>query len=1231
MESVNFYFESSDRIDYYNIKFQGELDTNHLSKILEIPCFTQPEHETIAVGPHVNFKTAFSTNVTNILSRIGFTNIDQFEHIRLYDVNTNIIIDEMLEMKYSDAVSIEKIEYPQKIEITDSKTLNQFGVHFDEQELEIYQKMYEKMDRPPNFTELFDLCQSNSEHSRHWFFKGKLIKDINCSPRQLMSLFTMIKMTLVKPNNSLIAFSDNSSAIEGFKINYLYPEMKRQLTIKPTNMDIVFTAETHNFPTLICPFQGASTGIGGRIRDNHATGKGAYLIAGTAGYCVGNIDEHHCKQYPSPQNILIEASNGASDYGNKIGEPIINGFTHSFGMNFDGQRIEWLKPIMFTGGIGMMNRQHLKKDEPKEGMLVVRVGGPAYKIGLGGGFSSSVDQDGSRKKFELAAVQRGDPQMENKLNRVIKALVDLGDKNPIVSIHDQGAGGLANVVKEIVFPNGAEIQLDKVSLGDKSLHPLEIWCSEFQESDVMLINPDDIEVIHKICHRENVLCDIIGEITDSGRIVVTYKSEEVMNLPLKDVLEPEIQKTYKLDDYQVYSKPINRKYQSLFQISNLKENLQRVLKSIDVCSKRFLTNKVDRSVTGQIAQQQCVGPFHTPISNYGLVSLGYFNRNGAATAIGERPILGLISSEAQGSMSVGEMVTNMMGVYIGDISNIKCSVNWMWAAASGQEKLRLYDTAMELCATMKKLGIGIDGGKDSLSMSIRDSRGNTVNSPGNVVVSGYAPAEDVGKRVTPDFKEVGSDVIFLDLADMEMRLGGSVFLQEHEQLGDSAPTLENCERLKAAFSLIQRLIYDGKILALHDRSDGGLIVTLCEMCISSGIGLMVDGDVDGFYDRFFNEELGVVIEVKKEHSADILQELRETGIVSYVLGFTNNTHYFDILAESVNVGHFLIDDLSKWWEERSFEMERMQTNGLCALLEYRSHCNLTKPEYFIPESMRDFCYMSFTSRGIEMERPQVAIIREEGSNGDKEMCAVFHYVGFNVFDIHMNDLIKNPGLIGEFHGLVYVGGFSHGDVLGAGQGWHLTIKNNPGIQEEIKKFMERADTFSLGVCNGCQLQVKQGIFGNEIQIVGNDSGRFESRFSTVRVDDDKNIFFQGMVGMQFGIWVAHGEGKFVDTFELTSRQQVLKYTHAPGVHQQVDSHDKQTPLAYPYNPNGSEGNLAGICSENGRHLAMMPHPERCFMTWQLPYLGCYNDVEQSPWLKMFANIFEWSSNRMKSI
>ena len=1201
---------------YENNDFYYLIDTNlnfeEVCNYLELNSIDEPKDIIKEIGPHKMFTSSFSTNVMRIIERLNL-DINSFEKVRIIKKGEKYEIDELVEEDYNNPSENRIINYPIGFNLNSKdidNELKKWGISFDNEEIKYYKKLFNKLNRNPTFTEIYDICQSNSEHSRHWFFKGNLYKS---RIKLLNSLFSMIKKTNNSLTNSLVSFSDNSSVIKGFNI-FKTLNLDGLITIREGTYDLVFTAETHNFPTLVYPFEGAATGIGGRIRDNHATGRGAYLTAGTAGYMIGELNTKKIGDYPEPKKILIEASNGASDYGNKIGEPIINGFTRSFGMNLGGDRIEYIKPILFTGGVGYMNHQHIYKKLPKLGMLVVRIGGPVYKIGMGGGFASSIEQGGEFKKFEKSSVQRGDPQYENKLNRIITYLCDMNENNPIISIHDQGAGGLANCVKELVSPNGAYINLNNVTLGDKSLQATEIWCSEFQESDVLLIEEENIEILNKLCKTEGVFIDILGKIDDSKEIKVYFNNKLILNLPLKEILEPPLTKKYELSKRYVY-----KHFPPNINIYIIPKLVEIVFKSLNVCSKRFLTNKVDRSVTGLIAQQQCVGPYHTPLSNYGLTSLSYFNTSGTAISVGEKPILGLLNPKAQGGMSVGEMITNMMGVYISDIKDIKCSGNWMWNIKGEGEYDAVYETAKEMCSVMKELGISLDGGKDSLSMSVKHNY-KTIVSPGTLVISGYAPCPDIYCKTTPNLKNTNTSLLFLHFG--KNRMGGSVLYKQFENIGSEPPMLDHPKKLKKLFRAIQIFIKEGKILSLHDRSDGGLITTLIEMSLSSNIGMNVYLPTDDYnksINYLFNEELGIVIEIYEPFLKEIQNVIKKISMECTFIGVTRNDTKF-IVTDKEN--DLLMDcnlkELSNYWEFTSFELDKLQIPIQTAFQEYSYYLHSREIDnYFLPDKLYNFCKCEFYVANINynINVQKIAIIREEGSNGDKEMEAAFYYVGFEVYNFTTSQLNENPNLLDKVRGIAFVGGFSFSDVLGAAKGWYLSITKNNKIYNALLKFLENPNNFSLGICNGCQLMIRTNFIDTNVKLNENNSKRFESRFSTIKINKNKSIFFKDMEDTIFGIWVAHREGRFSNTSRLPKNQICLQYYH-----------NNQVTNNYPHNPNGSEQGIAGICSNDGRHTILMPHPERCFLKWQLPYCNKYQNIQTSPWIYMFKNSYEWCKN-----
>ena len=785
----------------------------------------------IEVGPRMNFTTAWSTNAVSVCHACGLKKITRIERSRRY----RLVRSQKSEVRSKDKTSelsafltlvhdrMTECPYPETLRTFETgirpepfyvvplieegpsalqKINTSMGLGLDDWDIDYYYNLFAKnLKRNPTNVECFDLSQSNSEHSRHWFFRGKLIVD---GKEVKESLMQIIKQPLkANPSNSVIAFKDNSSAIKGYFIKTITPVnvgSHSRFNEKKLRYHIIFTAETHNFPSGVAPFPGAETGTGGRIRDVQATGKGGLVIAGTAAYCVGNLRipgyelpwEDKSFEYPknlaSPLQIEIQASNGASDYGNKFGEPVIQGFTRSFGMRLpDGERREWIKPIMFTGGIGQMDARHVEKEKPEKGMLVTKIGGPAYRIGMGGGAASSMIQGENIAELDFNAVQRGDAEMEQKVNRVIRACIEMGNKNPIVSIHDQGAGGNCNVVKEIIYPAGARIDIRKIQSGDKTLSVLELWGAEYQEQNALLIKPGSADIFEEMCRREKVPCAFIGQITGDGYIVLYDKNDgnTPVNLDLEKILGDMPQKIFTLERIQPKLEPLK-----LPEGLSVRDALDRVLRLVSVASKRFLTNKVDRSVTGLIARQQCAGPLQLTVSDVAVIAQSHFSRTGAAISIGEQPVKTLINPAATARLSVGEALTNIVWAKISKLEDIKCSGNWMWAAKLPGEGARLYDAAVALRDIMIELGIAVDGGKDSLSMAakvISKNKSETVKSPGTLVISAYATCPDITNVITPDIKQPGkSKLLFIDIGKGKNRLGGTALAQVYNQVGNES-------------------------------------------------------------------------------------------------------------------------------------------------------------------------------------------------------------------------------------------------------------------------------------------------------------------------------------------------------------------------------------------------------------------------------------------------------------
>ncbi len=1241
------------------------------------------DHCILEVGPRMNFTTAWSTNAVSICHSCGLTKVSRIERSRRYKLvygrqsrldsrgiisslitgHSSLFYDRMTECLYEQKLTafetgmkpepFHEVNVMEEGKAAIEKVNRKLGLGLDEWDINYYYELFARdIKRNPTDVECFDLGQSNSEHSRHWFFRGRLVIDGKEAPHTLMEI---VKEPYRRnPNNSIIAFKDNSSAITGYRIKTIVPDRpgrSSRFTETELTYHIIFTAETHNFPSGVAPFPGAETGTGGRIRDVQAVGRGGLVVAGTAAYCVGNLRipgyelpwEDGTFEYPknlaSPLQIEIEASNGASDYGNKFGEPVIQGYTRSFGLRLpNGERREWVKPIMFTGGIGQMDERHVEKGVSEKGMLVVKVGGPAYRIGIGGGAASSMIQGENIEELDFNAVQRGDAEMEQKMNRVIRACVELGDGNPIISIHDQGAGGNCNVIKELISPAGARIEIRKIPLGDNTLSVLEIWGAEYQESNALLISPDKEGMFEELCNREKVPCAVVGTITGDGHIVLHDEKDgsEPVKLDLRKVLGEMPQKTFSFDRIRPAVESCR------LEDIKIEDALKRVLRLVSVGSKRFLTNKVDRSVTGLIARQQCAGPLQLTVSDVAVIGQSHFGTTGAAISVGEQPVKGLIDPAAMARMSVAEAITNIVWTKVSRIEDIRCSANWMWPAKLAGEGAALHDAAIAMRDIMVDLGIAVDGGKDSLSMAAVVTHKNgkeLVKAPGALVISAYAPCPDITRVATPDIRRPGrSRLLFIDLGNNKRRLGGSALAQVYGQIGDETPDIEDAASLKRAFAIVQRLLGDGLILAGHDVSDGGLIVTLLEMAFSGNCGLKITVRADtSALSYLFAEEAGLVMEYDIRNEEKVIETLKDGDIAFQVIGGPVQEKSVRV---SFNDEPVLDEDmrvLRQLWEETSYQLERLQADPHCADEEKKNIFDRKGPKFeltFVPKP---------TPPGILKSdgKPKIAIIREEGSNGDREMTSAFHCAGFETWDVSMSDLIRGDITLDRFRGIAFVGGFSYADVMDSAKGWAGVIRFNKDLYAQFQKFYLRSDSFSLGVCNGCQLMALlgwvpwQGIEDRlQPRFIRNRSGRFESRFVSVKILPSPSVMFKGMEGSVLGIWVAHGEGRALFP-DAEIKKRIINSNLAPV--RFVDD-EKRTTEAYPFNPNGSPEGIAALCSPDGRHLAIMPHPERSFLKWQWPWMPekwIIGDdgnppLQASPWLRMFQNAREWCERNART-
>ncbi|MEE4274074.1 MAG: phosphoribosylformylglycinamidine synthase [Thermoanaerobaculales bacterium] len=1213
--------------------------------------------EIVEVGPRMSFSTAWSTNAVAVCHACGLEEISRIERSRRFALPaltdaqraafSAAVHDRMTECLYLDPLT----DFAVGVEprpVTEVPVMEQgraaleainaeLGLAFDDWDLDYYTALFRKMGRNPTDVECFDIAQSNSEHSRHWFFKGRLVLDGEEQPQHLIS---MIQGPLkANPNNSVIAFNDNSSSIRGVKTRAVVPTRPgapSPLAPAEIDQDVIFTAETHNFPSGVAPFPGAETGTGGRIRDVHATGRGSDYTAGTAAYCVGNLQIPGYEQpwenpdfaYPdnlaSPLEIEIEASNGASDYGNKFGEPVVQGFTRSFGLRLpSGERREWIKPIMFSGGIGRMDHRHVTKGTPEVGMWVVKLGGPAYRIGMGGGAASSMVQGENAAELDFNAVQRGDAEMEQKVNRVIRACCELGHRNPIISIHDQGAGGNCNVLKEIVEPAGARIEIRAFPVGDETLSVLEIWGAEYQENDALLLAPEHRELFESLCAREKVPVAFVGRVTGDGRVVVHDERNAAtpVDLELEQVLGDMPQKSFTFDRARPTLDPL-----SLPEDLTVREALERVLRLLSVGSKRFLTTKVDRAVTGLIARQPCAGPLQLTVADVAVVAASHLGTAGGATAIGEQPVKGLLDPSAMARLSVGEALTNLVWARVTGLGDVRCSANWMWAAKLPGEGAALHDAAEAMCDVMTELGIAVDGGKDSLSMAALTPDGETVKTPGALVVSAYCTCPDIAATVTPDLELPGSGrLLFVDLGGSRDRLGGSALAQVFGQVGDASPDVDDAALLGRAFNAVQTLLANHLVSAGHDRSDGGLITTLLEMAFAGDCGIEIAlGATDDSLAALFAEELGLVLEVDEGDLDTALRVFADFEVPCAEIGRTTAGSRVRVCVGSDEVLDEDMRALRDLWEATSFQLDRLQADPGLVAEEEAGLTHRRTPSWGLG-------FEPAPTPPAIMTRPEkipVAILREEGSNGDREMAAAFLAAGFEPWDVTMSDLLAGRIGLTRFRGLAAVGGFSYADVLDSAKGWAGAIRFNDELRRQFVDFADRPDTFSLGVCNGCQLLALLGWVPwrglddtAQPRFVRNASGRFESRFVSVKIQPSPAIMLDAMAGSTMGIWVQHGEGR-----ALFPDRSVLDRTLADGLAPIRFADDEgRITESYPFNPNGSPEGIAALCSPDGRHLAMMPHPERCFEKWQWGWMPRQwrQDLEASPWLKLFQNAREW--------
>ncbi len=1216
------------------------------------------EGKVFEVGPRLNFETAYSSTAVDICRACGLDKVTRLERsTRRLD---SFVFDRMTHMVYESAPPSLRLELvPEssfRVDVLGDhghsnlvRFSGKFGCGFDASDLAFLLHLYRDIEkRDPTDVELFQIAQANSEHSRHHRFGGVHTID---GERMTLSPFDLIKRPWkLDPGNSVLAFADDASAIRGREIELFVPSRPGYPGSFVTQRHVVHRtnkAETHNHPSMIAPFPGAETGVGGELRDRMSVGRGGQVGMSAAGYFVGALKipdyAQPCEQdavpHPSyaasPLDILIQASNGVSAYGNCFGDPVTGGVCRSFAATApDGRPYAYHKPIVYVGGAGRLRDQHLHKQTPEAGMLIVQLGGPGYRIGVGGGAASSILGGANDAELDFKSVQRGAPQMEQRMYRVIRACVELGDNNPFVSTHDLGAGGLSNAVPELVYPAGGHVGIRHIPCGDASLSVLELWGNEGQEREVVLVRTQEhgVERLIEIAEREGCPCAVIGVVTGDGRIVLEQDEDNTpVSLPLEDILGSLPKKSY-ADTRQRFE----TKRLELPADLTVRQALERVLRLVGVGSKGFLVHKVDRSVGGLIAQQQCVGPNQLPLADFAILADGYFDRSGAVHALGEQPIAGMLSPGVAARLAMTEAILNMAGACIeteSGLDGIKASANWMLAAKKLGRNAWLYDACDALSTFCVQLGCALDGGKDSLSMAAGD-----VESPPTVIIKAYASMADVTRKVTPDLKREGSLLLHVSLNPNIYRLGGSALAQAYGQFGGEPPDADNADPLLRIFRALQDLVRDGQVLAMHDVSDGGLITTLLEMAFAGNQGIEVElHSPTNVITTLFSQEPGVVVEVADAEAAQWYFTRRGIGAnwIGKVIGFDPN---IIVKHNGTTVLHDSLSDLRAIWSETSYQLERLQTNPDCAE-EEREVANdlLDPPAYRLTYTPQPTAPGLLTRDG----KPKVAVIRAEGSNGDREMAVAFHLAGFDAWDITMSDLLKGRIGLDEFRGIVFVGGFSFADVFDSAKGWGGMIRYNAKLRDELERFRARPDTFTLGVCNGCQLLALLGwVPGFDLpsklhpRFVHNKSGRFESRFSTLRIETSPALMLKGMAGSVLGCWVAHGEGRLhLPSVEGVSDghpqypsndtlARIIEGHLVPSVY--VEPLTAEPTMRYPFNPNGSALSAAGLCSPDGRQLALMPHPERLVIPWQWPWMpDAWREHAASPWLRMFQNARTW--------
>ena len=1195
------------------------------------------------VGPRREMITPWSTNaveITQNMSLHGISRIEEYFPVTSKDADHDPMLQRMYDGLNQDVFTVNHEPEPIKHVENLEEYNEQEGLALSPEEIEYLHNVEKQVGRPLTDSEIFGFAQINSEHCRHKIFGGTFIID---GQEMESSLFQMIKKTTKEnPNKILSAYKDNVAFAQGPVVEQFAP--KDQSTsdffqVKDIESVISLKAETHNFPTTVEPFNGAATGTGGEIRDRMGGGVGSWPIAGTAVYMTAyprlddsttsingdvkrdweNMLPERKWLYQTPEQILIKASNGASDFGNKFGQPLICGSVLTFEHKEKEEKYAYDKVIMLAGGVGYGTKRDCLKKEPQKDNKVVVVGGDNYRIGLGGGSVSSVDTGRYSNGIELNAVQRANPEMQKRAYNLVRALCE-EDVNPVVSIHDHGSAGHLNCLSELVEECGGEIDMSKLPIGDKTLSAKEIIANESQERMGLLIDEKHIEHVRRIAERERAPLYVVGETTgDAHFSFVQADGVKPFDLDVAQMFGHS-PKTIMRDE------TVERTYEDVaYSEANIDEYVSRVLQLEAVACKDWLTNKVDRSVTGKIARQQCQGQIQLPLSDCGVVALDYRGHKGIATALGHAPQAGLASPEAGSVLSVAEALTNLVWAPMADgMKSISLSANWMWPCRSQKgEDARLYTAVQALSDFCCDLHINVPTGKDSLSLSQQYPNGEKIISPGTVIVSAGGEVDDIRKVVSPVLvNDKNSSLYHIDFSFDEQHLGGSAFAQSLGKVGSDVPTVKDADYFADCFNAVQEMIKKGWIMAGHDISAGGLITTLLEMCFANTEGGMRinlhDIQGDDMVKALMAENPGVVVQISDKHKDEFKKLMEEAGVSYAKIGYPVPGERTIVVKKGDYEHIFDIDALRDEWYKTSWLLDKKQSMNGCADERFHNYKNQPVEMHF-----NDHFAGTLQSYGISADRRtpsgvKAAIIREKGTNGEREMAYSLYLAGFDVKDVMMTDLITGRETLEDVNMIVFCGGFSNSDVLGSAKGWAGAFLFNPKAKEALDKFYAREDTLSLGICNGCQLMVELGLINpehtNRAKMLHNTSHKFESTFLSLQIPENNSVMLSSLSGNKLGIWVAHGEGKFSLPEEESKYNVVAKYNYA----------------AYPGNPNGSDYNVAGICSKDGRHLAMMPHLERAIFPWQNAWYPLDRRADEvTPWIEAFVNARKWVEEKMK--